>query len=96
MKLQTWNVKEGLWGLWTPKCSDDNFFWGGKISQFSLKLGLQKLVGNVWDLVLSEIMIPTVVAPLLCSVICDYMILFFGSMNTVWKSTKNSSWFYYE
>ena len=59
------------------------FFEEVKIPQFSLELGLPKLVGNVWDLVLSEIMIPTIVAPLLCSVICDYMILFFVSVNTV-------------
>jgi hypothetical protein len=50
---------------------------------FSLELGLWKLVGNVWDLVLSGIMTPTVVAPLLCTVVYDYMILFFGSVNTM-------------
>jgi hypothetical protein len=48
-------------------------------SQFLLKHGIYKLVGNVWGLVLSEIMIPTIVISLLCPVIVTslYYFLFY-------------------
>ena len=38
----------------------------------SLNCDLQKFVGNVWDVVLSDIMIPTIAKTLLCRVLYDY------------------------